>query len=119
MRVSTRADVSPAPSVEQFTMVPGGDKCRDRSRGHDSGGCGSFGGEHESYGGRQSGFDKGPRQCKHCGKNNHISKKCWDKFSWPEWAQLVDTNSPTSDGATHSSSFTSSGSSSSSAMVLL
>jgi len=32
---------------------------------------------------------RGPRQCKHCARNNHISEKCWEKFGCPEWAQLV------------------------------
>jgi len=27
---------------------------------------------HGSYGGRHSGFDKGPRQCRHFRRNNHI-----------------------------------------------
>ena len=33
------------------------------------------------------------RQCKHCGRNNHISTKCWEKFGHLEWTQLVDTDS--------------------------
>jgi len=49
-------------------------------------------------------------QHKHCGRNNHISEKCWEKFDRPEWAQLVDTDtSPLGDityvptpSATHS-----------------
>ena len=60
-----------------------------------------IGGEHGSYGSRQSGFDKAPDNCKHCGRNNHISEKCWEKFGHLKWAQLVDTDSPTPGGATH------------------
>ena len=75
MWVSTRADVSPTPSVEQSAMVFG--RSRGRGRDRDFGGeRGSFGGGRGSYGGRQSGLDKGPRQCKHCERNNQISEKC-------------------------------------------
>ena len=32
-----------------------------------------------------SDFNEGPRQCRHRGRNNHITEKCWEKFSRPEW----------------------------------
>ena len=117
MRVSTDADVFPAPSVEHSVMISR--RGRGRSRGHDFGGHGSFEGGRGSYGGRQSGRDKGPRQCKYCRRNNHISEKCWGKFGRPEWAQLVDIVSPTYSGATHvPSSIPPGGSSGSSTVVL-
>lgn len=47
------------------------------------------GGGRGSYGGRQSEFDKEPHRCTHCGRNNHIAEKCWQKFDKPEWAQLT------------------------------
>jgi len=31
-------------------------------------------------------------QCKYCGRNNHNSKKFWEKFGRPEWAQLTDAD---------------------------
>jgi len=67
----------------------------------------------------QSGFDKGPRQRKHCGRNNHISEKCWEKFGHSECVQLVDTDSSIPGGATHPFSTTPSGSSGSSTVMLL
>ena len=54
MHVFTEADVSPAPSVEQYAMVSG----RGRGRGRDFGGHNSFGGDRGSCGGRQSASDK-------------------------------------------------------------
>ena len=60
-----------------------------RGRGPDFGrGRGFVGGERGSYGGRQSTFEKGPRQCRQCEPINHIFEKCWEKFGRPEWAQL-------------------------------
>jgi len=58
MRVSTGADVSPAPCVEQSTMVSGCDI--GRGRDHDFRGRGSFGRGCESYSGRHNGFGKEP-----------------------------------------------------------
>ena len=77
MRDSTGSDVSHAPSLEQSTKISrhGRGRARDfRGRGH-----GSVRGR-ESYGGRQNTSEKGPRQCRHCGHSNHVSKKCWKKF---------------------------------------
>jgi len=37
---------------------------------------------------------KGPQQCRHCGRSNHISEKCWEKFGRLEWAQLADFDPP-------------------------
>ena len=84
----------------------------------DFGGHGSFEGRRGSYGGRHGGFDKRLHQCRHCGKNNHISKKCWEKFVCPEWAQLVDTDSTTAGDIAHAHSSTPSGSSDSSTVIL-
>jgi len=93
MHVSTEADVTTAPSIEHSAMASG--RGRGRGREHDFiGGRDLFGGHRGSYGGRQTVGDKGLRQCKHCGRNNHISEKCWEKFGRPEWAQLVDTDTP-------------------------
>ena len=91
MRVSVGADVFSALSFEQFVMIFG----RDRGRGHDFGrrGRGFVGGGRGSYGGRQSASEKGPRQCRHCGRSNHIFEKCWEKFGRPEWAQLFESDS--------------------------
>jgi len=62
MRVSTGADASSAPSIEQSAMVSG----RGRGRGRDfERRRGFVGGERGSYGGRQCASEKGPRQCKH------------------------------------------------------
>jgi len=41
--------------------------------------------------------EKGPQQCRHCGRSNHISEKCW------EWAQLSDSATP-APCCTHQSS---------------
>ena len=41
------------------------------------------------------------RQCKHCGRNNHISEKCWEKFGHSEWAQLADADTPASGDNAH------------------
>jgi len=80
MRVSTRVGVSTASSIEQSVMAFG----RRRGRGCDFvGGCSSFGGGRGFYGDRQIVGDNGPRQCKHCGRNNHISEKCWENFGRP------------------------------------
>jgi len=58
MRVSTRADVFSAPSIEQSAMVSG----HGRGRGRDFGGRGRrfVGGGRGSYGGRQSPLRKVP-----------------------------------------------------------
>jgi len=79
-------------------MVPR--RGRGRDRGHDFGeqGCGYVGGERSSYGGKQSASEKGLRQCRHCGHNNHISEKCWEKISRPEWVQLSDSDPPATCG---------------------
>jgi len=98
-------------------MVSGRGRHR-RHRGHDFGERGSLGGGRDSYGGRQNGFDKGPHQCRHCEGNNHISEKCWEKFGHPEWVELVDSDSATTDDTTHAPSATSSGSSDSPTVVL-
>jgi len=42
---------------------------------------------------RQSASEKGSRQCRHCGRSNHISEKCSEKFGRPEWAQLSESDS--------------------------
>ena len=61
MCISTGADVSPAPSIEPYTMMSGRDR-GDRNHICDlRGEYGLFGGSHGSYGGRQSEFDKGLR----------------------------------------------------------
>jgi len=80
MRVSTEDGVSSAPTVEQSVMF----SIRGRGRGRDFGGRGFLRGGRSSYDGRQSGFKKGPRQCRHCERNNHISEKRWEKFGHPE-----------------------------------
>ena len=74
--------------------------------------------ERRSYGGKQTGLDKRPGQCKHCERNNHISKKCWKKFDRPEWAQLVDIDSPIPGDGAHVSSSAPSSSFGSSTVVL-
>ena len=74
MRVSTGADISSAPSIEQSAMISG----RGIGRGRDFGGLVSFVGVRGSYGGRQGVVDKGLRQCEHCRRNNQISEQCWE-----------------------------------------
>ena len=98
MRVSARSEASFAPSIEQFVMISS--RGRGRGRGYDFGGhgCGS-------YGGRKSASEKGPQQCRHCGRSNHISEKCWEKFGRLEWAQLSDSGSPAPCGISQSSSY--------------
>ena len=123
MRVSTGADVSLTPSIEQSVMIVdcGRDRDRGRGRGRDfGGGHGSFGEGRGSYCGRQNVANKGPRQCKHCRRKNHIFEKCWEKFNRLEWAQLADTDTPApSDIAhIHAPSATYSGSSDSLSVVL-
>ena len=90
-----------------------------RGRGRDFvGGRGSFGGGRGSYSGRQTVGDKGFRKCKHCGRNN-ISEKYWEKFDRPEWAQLVDTDTPPCDIAyIHAPSATHSGTSGSPTVII-
>ena len=60
MRVSTEADISSAPSIEQTAMIFG--RGRSRGRDHDFGGqgCRSLGGRRSSYGGRQSASERPP-----------------------------------------------------------
>ena len=86
MRVFTGADVISALSIEQSTMASG--HGRDHGRGCE---CDFVGGR-GSYVDRKTIGDKGPKQCKHCRRNNHISEKCWEKFGRREWAQLIDTD---------------------------
>jgi len=45
--------------------------------------------------------DKWSRLCKHCGRTNHTSEECWEKFGYPEWAQLVDIDIPPSGDSTY------------------
>ena len=79
-------------SIEQSAIASGCGRGCDCGRGRDFvEGRGSFGGDHHSNGGKQTVGDKGPIQCKYCGRNNHISEKCWEKFGRREWAQLIDT----------------------------
>ena len=94
IRVSTGSDVSSAPSIEQSAMIP--ERGRDRGLGHDLGGRGhEFVGDGcGSYGGRQSVSEKGSKQCRPCGRSNHISEKCWKKFDRPDQAQLSDFGPP-------------------------
>ena len=98
MRVSTVANVSSTLIIEQSAMISG---CgRGRGRDHDfRGGRGLFRGGRGSYGGIYRGFNKGPRQYKHCRRNNHISEKCWKKFGHLEWAQMADADSSIPGGA--------------------
>ena len=55
----------------------------------------------DSYDGRRGVFDKGLSKCKHCGRSNHVLEKFWEKVGWPEWAQLVDADTPASGDTTH------------------
>ena len=101
MRVSTGSDVLSAPFIEQFAMI----FRRGRGRGRDFGGRerGSVRGR-GSYGGKQNASEKGPRQCRHCRRSNHISEKCWEKLGQPEWAQLSESDPPASCGTPRVSS---------------
>jgi len=83
-------------AIEQSAMASGRGRGRDRGRDF-VGGRGSFGGGRDSYSGRQTVGDKGFRKCKHCGRNNYIFEKYLEKFDRPEWAQLVDTDTPPCD----------------------
>ena len=58
---------------------------RGRGRSHNFGGRGRgfVGGE------RESASWKGPRQCRHCRRSNHISEKYWEKFERPEDSYLI------------------------------
>ena len=91
MQVSTGANVSSAPSINQSAMISE----RARGRGSDFGGRGHgfVRGKRGPYGRRQSGSEKGPWQCRQCGRSNHVSEKCWEKFSRPEEAQLSESDS--------------------------
>ena len=93
--------MSYTPSIEQFTMVSRRGRGCGRSHNRDFGGCGSFGGWHGSHGDRQTSGDKKPRQCKHCGRNNHMSEKCWEKFGHLGWAQPDDVNNPARGDIAH------------------
>ena len=70
MQISTRSDVSSAPSIEQSAMTFS--RGRGRGRSHNFGGRGRefVGGE------RESASWKGPRQCRQCKRSSHISEKC-------------------------------------------
>ena len=91
MRVSTGSDISSASSIEQSVVISGCGRGHGRDfEGQERGsvrGCGS-------YGGRQSASEISPRQCKHCMRGNHISKKYWEKFDRSEWAHLSDSDLP-------------------------
>ena len=102
MRVSTGSEVASAPSMEQSAIISGRD--RGRGSGRDFGGRGFIRGGRGSYESRERASEKDHRQCRHCGCNNHISEKCWEKFGRPEWAQLSDSSSPPSCGTQSSSS---------------
>ena len=52
-----------------------------------------------SWGGRISVDNLGNRRCEHCGRSNHMSDKCWVKFSKLEWAQQASADTYTSDTA--------------------
>ena len=84
----------PASSIEQYAMVfrHGRGHSHDRNRVFGRG-YGTFGGDRDSYDGRQTIGDKRSRQCKYYGRNNYISEKYWEKFGRPEWAQLADADS--------------------------
>ena len=66
----------------------------DHSRGRDfrGRGHGFVRGVCGSYGGRQSASEKGPLQCRHCGRSNYISERCWEKFGRPEWVQPSESD---------------------------
>ncbi|XP_020265126.1 uncharacterized protein LOC109840777 [Asparagus officinalis] len=84
--VSSDTSAPPPPSVDQSAMFSSRGKGygRGRDRGRDSvGGCYSFSGRHHDS-------DRGSRQCGHYGRTNHISKKYWEKFGRPQWAQVAD-----------------------------
>ena len=75
MWVLIGADVFSALSIEQSVMVSerGRGRCRSRDfggrgRGFVGGGCGSYGDIYSAY-------EKGLRQCRHCGRSNHIYEK--------------------------------------------
>ena len=68
-------------------------------------------------GGRLNASEKGLRHCMHCGRNNHISEKCWTKFGRPEWAQLADSE-PYAPCDTPQTPFTIHGSFGSSTIIL-
>jgi len=91
--ISTEADISSAPSIEQSAMISGLD--RSRARGRDFGGRERrfVGGECDSYGGKQSSSEKELWQCRYGSRNNHISEKCWEKFYRAEWTQLSESDS--------------------------
>ena len=79
MHVFTEVDVSSSSSIGHSAIYSG--RGRGRGRGRDYGGGRGLVGTGRSFpGGRQSAPDKGPQHCKHCGRSNHISKKCWVKF---------------------------------------
>ena len=84
MRVSTGADIFFAPFIEQSAMVSRCGRNRGCGRNFGGRGRGSVGGGRSFYEGRQSASEKGPRQCRHCERSNHVSRKCWEKFGRPE-----------------------------------
>ena len=66
---------------------------RGHGRDFEGQGRGFIGGGRGSYGVRLSASKKSPRQCRYCGRSNHISEKCWEKFDQTEWAQLSESDS--------------------------
>ena len=80
MRVFTGADIFSAPSIKLSAMISGCGKGRGRGRDFRGRGHESIGGGYGSYGGRQSASDKTLRQCRQCGRNNHISESIGGKF---------------------------------------
>jgi len=98
MRVSAGSEVSSAPSIEESVIISG--RGRVRGRNCDFGGRGHGSLEVDV----ESASEKGPWQCRHCGRNNHISEKCWEKFGRPEWAQFSDSGSLAPCGTPQSSS---------------
>ena len=73
--------------MNQSVMYSGRGRGRGRRRDF-GGGRGSFSVGRNVPGGRLNVSDKGSR---HCGRNIHISEKCWTKFGRPKWAQLADS----------------------------
>jgi len=107
MQVSTGANVSSASSMDLSAMYSGRGRGRGR-RCHFGGGRGSFDAGRNVPGRRLNASDKGSRHCTHCGRNNHISEKCWTKFGRSEWAE---PHAPCDTHQTPSIIFGSSGSS--------
>ena len=68
------------------------------------GGCGC--GRGHDLEGERGHRDKGLCHCINCGRNNHTSYKCWNKFGKPEWAQVNSTSTSTSTAITYSAAST-------------